>query len=516
MSAKRFTFRVLHEQEKRANLGKLLTKGKVPIPHRYDNPYLIQAMTGVKLPVYQSIALKTSSRPKLQAPPTKRIRYQVLPAEKITLRLPSADDNIAIKNALSNTAMSTSLLKDGSFSDLGLLFGALGHYSKIFKGINDAEYVKPEKDDLLSMAQDAGIDQPGTALNSFPVTFNNTTAEPINLPTGDPQDNAVPPVNEGVPNFSEDVSDIPPIEVHDDDGDPPIVYPAQPEQVQPDPEQPEQEQLDQVPPAQEQKVQSDSGIVYPEGTILTSRFGKYFAPQILSNLSNSSTNRERAELIASSLQPAPPPPPPGPPKKLTNAEEAQLLRRTERAVAAVFAFANYTPDQHGSLKSRQYRALDAIQSLGHYLDFIERENKDENDAYLRSSQIFDILYRLAGLYDPDKEGTVKQPKPELCRLVLPTCGANGNVFGGVQQFTILPENELEKILDEITIAKGDKGAEAKLDEKGTIIDAYAKIASMVMQGIDPETQPGLETLVATIAKNSPNKLGCAPPPVKET
>ena len=183
MSAKRFTFKILHEQQKRADLGKLLRGRKVPIPHRYDNPYFIQEETGIKAPLMKTFKLGATTKPKISLPSRPlRARFLPLPSEKVTLRLPSNDDNIAIKNELSNTATTTSLLKDGSFSDLGLVFGALGHYSKVAKAINDAEYGYDDDDEAAMTSTDMldPYNTPVEPLGTFaPPTTTAAPAEPL-------------------------------------------------------------------------------------------------------------------------------------------------------------------------------------------------------------------------------------------------------------------------------------------------------------------------------------------------
>jgi hypothetical protein len=183
MSAKRFTFKILHEQQKRADLGKLLRGRKVPIPHRYDNPFFIQEETGIKAPLMKTFKLGAATKPKITLPSRPlRARFLPLPAEKVTLRLPSNDDNIAIKNELSNTATTTSLLKDGSFSDLGLVFGALGHYSKVAKAINDAEYGYDDDDEAAMTSTDMldPYNTPTESLGSYvPETSIAAPVEPM-------------------------------------------------------------------------------------------------------------------------------------------------------------------------------------------------------------------------------------------------------------------------------------------------------------------------------------------------
>ena len=192
MSAKRFTFKILHEQQKRADLGKLLRGRKVPIPHRYDNPYFIQEETGIKAPLMKTFKLGATTKPKISLPSRPlRARFLPLPSEKVTLRLPSNDDNIAIKNELSNTATTTSLLKDGSFSDLGLVFGALGHYSKVAKAINDAEYGYDDDDEAAMTSTDMldPYNTPVEPLGTFePPTAIAAPVEPLQVPT-DEQEN---------------------------------------------------------------------------------------------------------------------------------------------------------------------------------------------------------------------------------------------------------------------------------------------------------------------------------------
>ncbi len=189
MCAKRFTFKILHEQQKRADLGKLLRGRKVPIPHRYDNPYFIQEETGIKAPLMKTFKLGATTKPKISQPSRPlRARFLPLPSEKVTLRLPSNDDNIAIKNELSNTATTTSLLKDGSFSDLGLVFGALGHYSKVAKAINDSEYGYDDDDEAAMTSADMldPYNTPVEPLGTFePPTAIAAPVMPLMVPADD-------------------------------------------------------------------------------------------------------------------------------------------------------------------------------------------------------------------------------------------------------------------------------------------------------------------------------------------
>ena len=160
MSAKRFTFKILHEQEKRASLGKVLTRGRIPIPHRYDHPFILMEETGQKIPVQQQLKLGATLKPRVAyIPPRRRPRYLPLPAEKVTLRLPSNDDNVNFFNNESNTSMLTSLLKDGSFGDMGLVLGALGHYNKVSSAVNDAEYgLDDDETNMASALETFGSD----------------------------------------------------------------------------------------------------------------------------------------------------------------------------------------------------------------------------------------------------------------------------------------------------------------------------------------------------------------------
>ena len=164
MSAKRFAFRVLHEQRKRADLGKVLMGRQVPIPHRYDSPFTIVDEVGQKAPIDTTLKLGGTTKPKrTYIPPSKRTRFLPLPSEVVKLRMPSPDDNVAFfNNITSNTSILNSLLKDNSFSNLGSVFGALKQFGSIASAINDAEYdVGDEYDNMVSAFN------PGTDLNNW-------------------------------------------------------------------------------------------------------------------------------------------------------------------------------------------------------------------------------------------------------------------------------------------------------------------------------------------------------------